>query len=111
MSGPRSRRTPLDLPAMAASASSSIWPAPGTVRSIMYLGMSSSHRSWSPWVAPGDNLRTEGAAVMRHLPPRGRRADGDSVPPMPDTDSGVRLVELLVALSLATDLGFGQPAE
>ena len=26
-------------------------------------------------------------------------------------DSGVRLTELLVALSLATDLGFGQPAE
>jgi len=27
------------------------------------------------------------------------------------SDSGVRLVELLMALSLATDLGFGQPAE
>jgi len=27
------------------------------------------------------------------------------------SDSGVRLTELLVALSLATDLGFGQPAE
>src|ERR1700692_1646072 len=26
-------------------------------------------------------------------------------------DSGVRLSELLMALSLATDLGFGQPAE
>ena len=26
-------------------------------------------------------------------------------------DSGVRLTELLMALSLATDLGFGQPAE
>src|SRR5690348_5977155 len=26
-------------------------------------------------------------------------------------DSGVRLTEVLVALSLATDLGFGQPAE
>ncbi|MEY2417345.1 MAG: hypothetical protein QOG90_25 [Actinomycetota bacterium] len=30
---------------------------------------------------------------------------------MPKNDSGVRLTELLVALSLATDLGFGQPAE
>ena len=27
------------------------------------------------------------------------------------SDSGVRLNELLMALSLATDLGFGQPAE
>lgn len=27
------------------------------------------------------------------------------------SDSGVRLNELVVALSLATDLGFGQPAE
>jgi hypothetical protein len=27
------------------------------------------------------------------------------------SDSGVRLAELLVGLSLATDLGFGQPAE
>jgi hypothetical protein len=30
---------------------------------------------------------------------------------VPKRDSGVRLTELLVALSLATDLGFGQPAE
>jgi hypothetical protein len=27
------------------------------------------------------------------------------------SDSGARLTEVLVALSLATDLGFGQPAE
>ena len=40
---------------------------------------------------------------MRHSPPLGYGR------PMPD--SGVRLTELLVALSLATDLGLGQPAE
>ncbi len=49
------------------------------------------------------NLGTDGAAAMRHSPPLGYGR------PMPD--SGVRLTELLVALSLATDLGLGQPAE
>src|SRR5580704_3571670 len=47
---------------------------------------------------------------MRHSPHRsglrrGRRYGPDMA------DSGVRLTEVLVALSLATDLGFGQPAE
>ena len=48
---------------------------------------------------------------MRHSP----QSDGRGPPPQPYDlampDSGVRLSEVLVALSAATDLGLGQPAE
>ena len=42
------------------------------------------------------------------MAPGHRRADG-TIPVM--GDSGIRLSDLLVSLSLATDLGFGQPPE
>src|ERR1700752_274456 len=68
MSGPRSRRTPLDLPAMAANEAWSIWPAPGTVRSITYLGMA----ALSPWLgAPSGStwrIRIAGCRVMGYSP-------------------------------------------
>src|SRR6476620_5888231 len=70
MSGPRWRRTPFDLLAMAARATASIWPAPGTVRSIMYFGIWLSSFTRGAVVAPGGNLRTPGPANMRHSPPR-----------------------------------------
>lgn len=46
---------------------------------------------------------------MGHSPPLAGSLEGRYGTRM--SDSGVRLTELLVALSLATDLGFGQPAE
>src|SRR5438046_1291679 len=54
---------------MAASVVPSIWPAPGTVRSMRYLGM-----AWSPWLVDplvrvaGTTVRMDPRTVMRHSP-------------------------------------------
>src|SRR5690348_14822568 len=100
MSGPRSCSTPFDFAEIAANAASSIWPAPGTVRSIRNLGIGVSFWSDCRYVVP--TVRTPSGAVMGRSP----QVTSPSV-----ADSGVRLTDVFMALSLATDLGFGQPPE
>src|SRR4051794_9848029 len=105
MSGPRSRRTLLDASARCWRSSAVIWPAPGTVRSITYWGMSYL-LGFGPGVS-GRNLESGARTVM------GRSPHGDLYHSAVagESGSGVRLAELLVALSMATDLGLGQPRQ
>src|SRR3954462_7006245 len=108
MSGPSARRTSLECAAMDASAAASIWPAPGTVRSMTNFGMVGSFVGTR---RAGTTKRrgTTGGVNGAFASSRGARVGTDRVAVM--TSSGVRLNELLVALSRATDLGLGQPSE
>src|SRR4051794_32542637 len=103
--------TAFDCAAIASSAVPSIWPAPGTVRSMTYFGILSS----SPLHAAGRcahvSVRTSPQVVMGCSPHVFSDRPGDERYGPAVSDPGVRLNELLMALSLATDLGFGQPAE
>src|SRR6476660_7457593 len=70
MSGPRSRRTLFDASDRAASAVASIWPAPGTVRSMRYLciGISVPFVVQRAVLATPRTLWIRSGVVMRYSP-------------------------------------------
>src|SRR5271154_4037910 len=82
---------------------------PETVRSIRYFGIHFSVLKTRVGCSES-TVRKIRAVVMRyspHAPTPGERQRYDSAM----GDSGIQISDLLVSLSLATDLGFGQPSE